>query len=182
MDWKNVVKQAAPMLGSALPLPPPLGLLAGKLIGALVGAKPREDGSFDDASLAEAFARNPEAVLKLKEAELEFQAKMKELDIRSVQDLEALAVQDRKSARERESTVRDKTPQIGFYFTTVGFFGLLTTLIFFTPPAGSRDLLNIMLGALALAWGNQVKYYYGGGKDDDRVNEMLHNSVPGGHT
>jgi hypothetical protein len=35
-----------------------------------------------------------------------------------------------------------------------------------------------MLGALGLAWGNEVKYYYGGAAGDEKVNAMLHNSTP----
>lgn len=44
---------------------------------------------------------------------------------------------------------------------TLGFFGILSFMLVQSPPDGARDVLNIMLGALATAWISIVAYYFG---------------------
>ena len=175
-DLKGYVGKFAPWIAASFG-----GPAAGMGVKALCGAlgldesnvKPEDiDAMFKSGQLTSGH------FLALRTAEQKFQVQMETLQVNSIKDLEALAVEDRKSAREREIAVNDKTPAIGFYVTSIGFFGLLGVLMFHQAPEGSRDLLNIMLGALGLAWGNQVKYYYGGSAGDERVNEMLHNSTP----
>lgn len=177
MNWGDIkpwIAKAAPLVGTALG--GPFGTMAGALVAQALGTKDASPESIKAA--IQAGNLTGDQMVALKQAEQSFALEMAKLDINSVQQLEELEFKDRDSARQREMVVRDRTPSIGFYATSAGFFGLLTILIFHEAPPGSRDLLNIMLGALGLAWGNQVKYYYGGGKDDSAVNEMLHKSTP----
>jgi hypothetical protein len=173
-DWKAIIKTAAPLLGTSLY--GPLGAAAGKLIAVALGGDETKATPDDLAKLVQSIT--PEQLLALKNADQAYAVQLKALDINEVKDLEALAVQDRGSARNMAVQLHDKTPAIGFYFTSAGFFSILLVLAFHAAPGGSRDLLNVMLGALGLAWGNQVKFFYGGGPNDTAISEMLHLSTP----
>jgi hypothetical protein len=175
-DWKATIGAVAPTLAGIFGSP-----VAGMAVGALckaMGLEPSPENAQKIAQQAADGTLSGADWAKIKQAEIELQAQLHKLDLEYNAKSGELEVSDRASARAREIAVRDKTPAIGFYFTTLGFFGLLALLAFHAAPEGSRDLLNIMLGALGLAWGNQVKYYYGGGKDDASVNDMLHRSTP----
>jgi hypothetical protein len=95
--------------------------------------------------------------LAIKKEDDALQAKLADAGIQLAQ----VDAGDRASARAREIAVRDPTPSVGFYMLTVGFFGLLGLLALRDVPAGSRDLLNIMIGILGSAWVGCTTYYYG---------------------
>ena len=57
--------------------------------------------------------------------------------------------------------VKDKTPRIGFYAITAGFFGLVLFLLFRPIPEANKASVYTMLGALGTAWAGCVNYYYG---------------------
>ena len=84
-------------------------------------------------------------------------------------DRDTLAAAERDSARKREMAVRDKIPGILAIGLTVGFFGLLGWLVAHEPPAGSRDILNIMLGSLGTGWVTMLAYYFGSSADTSRM-------------
>jgi hypothetical protein len=77
MDWKSIVKSVAPILGTALG-----GPLAGTAIKVL-GETILGDGEATETQVQEALLKglNPDALVKLKEADQSFATKMKELDI-----------------------------------------------------------------------------------------------------
>jgi hypothetical protein len=55
----------------------------------------------------------------------------------------------------------NRTGTILALLTTVGFFSLLGFFAWREIPAGSRDLINIMLGTLSGGWTAVVSYYFG---------------------
>lgn len=77
MDWKSIVKSVAPILGTALG-----GPLAGTAIKVL-GETILGDSEATETQVQEALLKglNPDALVKLKEADQAFAIKMKELDI-----------------------------------------------------------------------------------------------------
>lgn len=170
LDWKAIVKTAAPFLGTAL-LGGPLGLAAGKLVAVALGSDETKATPDDLAKLVQSVT--PEQLLALKQADQAFQIQLKEIGINEVKDLEALAVQDRSSARDMAVKTGDKTPRILAIGITLGFFGLLTYLLRHEPPAGSRDILNIMLGSLGSAWIGVTSYYFGSSAGSDRKSDLL---------
>jgi len=177
MNWGDVkpwIAKLAPMLGTALG--GPLGLAAGTLVANALGIK---DASPE--SIKEALSNGTltgDQIVALKKAEEDFQLQMAQINITSVKDLEALAVDDRKSAREREEKVGDKTPAIGFYFITLGFFGLLVAMLFHVIPEANKAVLYTMVGSLGAAWLGCVNYYYGTTKGSQDKNDLLYNSAP----
>lgn len=175
-DWKGAIGTLAPTLAGMFGTPV-MGAGVG-LLCKVLGLEPSPENAQAVAEKAAAGQLTGEQLVALRKAESDAKLALEELGLSYNYKTNELEVSDRQSARAREIAVKDKTPAIGFYFCTAGFFGLLGILAFHSVPDTSRDLLNIMLGALGLAWGNQVKYYYGGAAGDDRVNEMLHNSLP----
>lgn len=147
---KKIIATVAPILGTALG--GPLGTAAGVFIANKLGE--------GDPKVAEqaVLSGNPDALLKLKQADDEFQEYMAKVGV----DEETLRVQDRANARAREIAVRDNTPKILAYVITAGFFAILAALIVHgTPKDGGGEALLVMLGSLATAWVGVVTYYYG---------------------
>lgn len=151
--WRNIVGTVAPTLATALG--GPLAGMAAKAVSvALLG---KDAATADELDYAVANA-GPDALVRLKEAEHGFAARMGELDI----DLERLHAQDRASAREREAKTGDSlTPQLLAAAVTVGFFGVLATLLLHGKPLAGGDALLVMLGSLGTAWTSIIAYYYG---------------------
>ena len=163
-DWKKTLGTIAPTIATALG--GPLAGLAVQAIGGIfgLGDSPAEE------ELAQAVkGATPEQYLALKKAEQDFLVRLEELGV----EREKLAAGDRDSARKREMEVKDRTPGLLAVLLTVGFFGLLGWMMVKSPPEGSRDLLNIMLGSLGTAWVGMTTYYYGSSAGSARKDELL---------
>jgi hypothetical protein len=59
----------------------------------------------------------------------------------------------------------------------VGFFVLLGTLVYVTIPASNEKAMDIMLGALEMAFGTVVGYFFGSSKGSSEKTEMLNGST-----
>lgn len=151
-DWKNLLRQVAPAIGAAIG--GPFGAVAGQAVKVALGLG--ADG--DEDALSKALERaTPEQLLALKAAEQRFKLDMQKLGV----DVLKLDAEDRASARQREVLAKDRTPGCLACLVTLGFFGLLSWLMVSEPPTGSKEILNIMLGALGAAWASIVSYYFG---------------------
>ncbi len=145
-DWKSIVKAVAPVLGSAVL--GPLGPLATAAIGAALGI----DAPTEENIAARMSGATPDDMLKLKQADQEFSAKMKQMDV----DVFALEVKDRESARVRDTAI-EASGKINWVrvflstFTTIGIFGL----VYYTIRDDSineyaKGIITLSLGRL---WG-----------------------------
>jgi hypothetical protein len=165
-DWKGLVKNIAPMLGTALA--GPLGGIAGAALGKALGTPDAEDATLSAAIQG----ASPEQLLLIQKADQEFKLQMSELGFKSVTDLEKIAADDRASARDREKIIRDKMPMILGIGITIGFFALVFYMMKFDIPAANKDVLNIMLGSLATAWIGVTTYYFGSSAGSARKTEI----------
>ena len=95
-------------------------------------------------------------------------------EIKANADAERVFMEDRKSAREREIAVKDKTPSTLAYASFVGFFGVLGLLMFIDVPASAHDALMIMLGALGTIVTSVVAYYFGSSSGSAEKSKVLH--------
>ncbi|MEI6473040.1 MAG: hypothetical protein WCO20_10405, partial [Holophagaceae bacterium] len=102
-----------------------------------------------------------------------FALQMQKLGFENLQALEAIQAGDRSNARDREVKLQDWTPKSLAVAITLGFFALLVFLMRREPPAGSRDILNIMLGSLGSAWIGVVSYYFGSSAGSARKTELM---------
>lgn len=163
-DWKSLVGSVAPTIATALG--GPLAGMATKAIsGALLG---KEDGSEKEISEA-LLSGDPDSLLKLKEIEQSFAARMKELDI----DLEKIASDDRKSARQREIDTKDNAPKILAGVIVSGFFLILAVISFVELPDASQAPVNILLGALTAMLTQVGNYYFGSSAGSSNKNKMI---------
>lgn len=148
---KQIVGAVAPTLGTALG--GPFGALAGTFVAKALGTNPG-----DDQAVATAVASgNPDVLVKLKQAELDFRAHMADVGLSE----DKLVFDDKASARAREIAVKDYTPAILAFAVTVGFFGTLGFMLMNGKPAVGGDALLVMLGSLGTAWTAIIGYYYG---------------------
>lgn len=164
MNWKEIVSTVAPGIATALG-----GPLAGVAVRGIAGALLGDEDASEDAVAQAVLAASPEDLRKLKQAELTFAAKMKELEI----DLERLHAGDRASARDRQIKTGDRMPAFIAFAALAGFFGILTAMMFLDIPPASEAPLNVMLGALGslvVAIGN---YYFGSSAGSAAKNRMI---------
>lgn len=172
MDWKKVVGTVAPMIGSALG--GPLGGMAVSVVADALGLSEKTEDAIKQAIAG----ATPEQMIAIKNSEQDFKLKMRELGINEVKDMEALAVQDRDSARKREMAVGDKTTRNLAYAVTLGFFGTLTALMFANVPDGSKEVLYVMVGSLGTAWCGINAYYFGSTRSSANKTELLAKAQP----
>lgn len=165
IDWKSIVGTVAPTIASALG-----GPLAGIAVGALSEAvlgKP--DGTEKEVSTA-ILSATPDVLLKIKEAEIAFAVRMKELDI----DLERLYAGDRDSARQREVKTGDIwTPRIIAGLLLIGWFGLQWFLLTHVIAQEMREIVIRGLGTLDMAIGLMLGYYYGTSSSSAHKNDTI---------
>lgn len=167
MNWKNVIGAVSPWVGAALG--GPLGSAAVTAVADALGLSDKTEGAIKQALLGV----TPEQMLALKNADQAFALKMQEIGFANLKDMESLADGDRDSARKREMAVKDNTPKVLAYGITLGFFGVLAFMMLSTVPAGSRDVLNIMLGSLGTSFAGVIGYYFGSSSGSVAKTELL---------
>lgn len=175
MDWKKIVSAVAPALGTALG--GPLAGLAVSTIGdALVGKPTVADGEI----VAALTAGGPDALARLREADRQFAARMRELDI----DLERLHQADRASARDREARTSDRwTPRILAGVILGGFMGVVGYVIT-GRAAGLTDplvagLVGTLIGYVSAKADQVVSYYFGSSSGSAEKNAILAKGMKG---
>lgn len=161
--WIDVVATVAPTIATALG-----GPLAGLAVGAIGSALGLDAPTQESVANAIAGAK-PEDLYKLKTAELDFKAKMAQLEV----DIERISADDRNSARQREIATRDKLPGFLAVCVTTGFFGVLGFMLLREVPASSKDVLNIMLGSLGTAWIQVMAYYFGSSSGSEKKTAIM---------
>jgi hypothetical protein len=155
MDMQAIVKTVAPWIGTAL-----TGPLGGMAVQAACSALGLGESTADALKQAVSGA-SPEQMLALKQADLEFSARMRELGFAQVKDLEALAVADRKDARAMQVAMRSKIPASLSMMVTGGYFAVLIGMLAGWFHASESQALLLMLGSLSTAWGMVMAFWFG---------------------
>ena len=177
-DWKGTVGSVAPWIAGALG--GPAAGVAVKALCSVTGMEPSLENAQKAAEQAAAGKMTGDQFLALKQAEAQVQVELQAMGFKSVTDLEEIAYKDRDSARNREIAVKDHTPAILAYFITLGFFGLLTSLLFLSIPDANKAIIYTMVGVLGTAWIGATGYYFGTTAGSKSKDLMIYNSTPAG--
>lgn len=164
-DWKSLVKNIAPTLGTALAGP------AGGMAVKFLAQKFLDNPEATEAELARAIeTASPEQMIALKKLDQDFLVQMKELDI----DVYRLEVGDRQNARELFKV--NIWPQVILSTVfVIGYFGILALLIAFREVEFNDrvfGILNTILGVLTAAIPMILQFWFGsstGSKEKDQI-------------
>lgn len=164
----DLLKTIAPLLGTALG--GPLGGAAAAFIADKLGLDSKTVK--DVSEVLNGSKMNPDQVMQIKLAEIEFQKFLKTHDI----DEAKLVLENTKDARDMQKQTRSYFPATLSSLVTVGFFGILTSmLVLETRPS---EPLLIMLGALGAAFGAVVNFWLGSSNGSQRKDTLLAESTP----
>lgn len=162
MSW---LEQVAPTIATALG--GPLAGLAVQAISKAIGVDADETKRLiDDGKLT------ADQIAQVKMAELDLQKQAKSLGL----DFEKLATEDRKSARDMQSTTKSWVPPVLAITITLGFFGILLALMY--GQVQKTDEVMIMLGSLGTAWSGVIGFYFGSSASSQNKDDLLHRSTP----
>lgn len=182
MDWSSVAKAAegiAPALATMLG-----GPLAGGAVTALEGLFGIAPGTATPDTLTAAIAADPNAAMKLKQAEMDFAIKQRD------QDIETLKTQlaDIQSARARQTEHEKATGKSDLnlyalaWLIVGGFFGLTGALLYFSytgkPITDQTGVLFMLVGTLATAFGGVIGYFFGSSASSAAKTELLAKAEP----
>jgi hypothetical protein len=179
MNWEDIKKmigQVAPTLGAAIGaiVPVPGGAAIGGLAGSILK---QIFGTDSPEQLTQVISQDPQAALKLREAELTFQLEMAKIDLEKFKvDLEETKsfLADVQSARTRQTEHEKATGKtdVNLYILAWvlvgGFLGLTSFLIWFAyqgkPIVDQSGVLYMLLGTMSTAFGMVVGYFFGSSK------------------
>lgn len=163
MNW---LAQIAPTIATCL---------GGPLAGLAVTALSKVLGISADSvqSVIDSGKLSADQIAQIKIAELELQKQAQALGL----NFEQLAVDDRKSAREMQSETKSTVPAVLSYGITIGFFGILFSIMLGYASDNNQPLL-IMLGSLGTAWVSVVAFWFGSTNGSQNKDQMLYNSTP----
>jgi hypothetical protein len=162
-SFKKIVEAVAPTLGKALG--GPFGALAGTFIANKLEKTTGDTKAIEDAVMS----GNPDVMVKLKQAENDFKAHIADIGLSE----DKLAFDDTANARAREIAVRDSTPRVLAYGTTIGFFLALLGLNLMPIPAENRATIYSMVGSLGTVWILVMGYYFGSSRGSDDKSKVL---------
>jgi hypothetical protein len=138
MDLKSVLSKVAPWLAAAASGPAGLATMAATTVAKALGA----DGGTPDDLPAAVLSATPEQVAALRQAEQEFQIRMRSLGYSTLHELESLAAADRANARD--AAVKGGTlPWVtGFAMTLVlAALACEMTVLMLGYPTGVADVM-----------------------------------------
>ena len=162
MSW---IEQLAPTIASCLG-----GPLAGMAVEAISKAIGVDSSAVQDT--INSGKLTAEQIASIQQAEIALKAKAQEMNL----DFEQLAVQDRKSARDMQTTTKSFIPPLLALIITLGFFGILVGMM--TGKVTSSDALMLLLGSLGTAWTGVISFYFGSSASSQNKDALLHQSTP----
>lgn len=125
-----------------------------------------------------AIAGKPEALAELKQQEQQFQLQLQQMGFKQIEDLQKLEDDDRANARLRESTVKDRTPEVLAYLS-FGVAAIVTVMVFsgnivtvLKDPA-TAGLAGAIVGYVFNDLKGVYNYYFGANKGTDDQAKVL---------
>jgi xanthine/uracil permease len=168
MDLKEFGQELAkiglPLLGAALPVP------GGAAIGTALAAAIGSTGKPEDVLTR--LTESADAVEKAKQFELTHQETMLKLTTEAALNEYRGEIDDRASARNRETSVKDNTNRI-LAFVVVGSFIALVAGTMLGWAKVDSVLAGTLVGYLSAKCEQVLAYYFGSTKSSERKTELL---------
>ena len=170
MTWKDVGKvvgKVAPVLGTMLGGAP--GAAIGGVVASLLGTENDPD------KVVEALKTNPDALVKLKEYEMQHKEELQKLQLENLR----IYMQDIQNARQRQVEHEKATGKsdINLYVlawvVVLGFYVLLGTLLFVALPQNSNNIVYLLFGTLSTGFGMVLQYFFGSSKGSNEKTKLL---------
>ena len=172
MNFLSIIKTVAPWIGTALG--GPLGGMAVEAACSALGLSEKTESSLKNALSG----ATSEQILALKNADHEFSLRMQELGYDQIKDLEKIAMEDRKDARNLLVQIRSWVPAVLSVLITLGYFGVLGAMLAGVTKDLNQQVLNIMLGSLTTAWASVLAFWFGTTAGSGQKTEMIAKSMP----
>jgi|TARA_B110000902_G_scaffold198371_1_gene225167 hypothetical protein len=162
MDWKEIVKSIAPVIGTALG-GPMMGGTVRYLASTLLG----DDNASEKDVAAYIQNANPDQLLDIKQLDNDFKIKMEKLGV----DVFKLEVADRSSARVEHKHSRMPTVIciLLTFMVSAGAYNLMVTVI----PEDNSDILHMLFGQVLTAWTASIAYWVGTTRSSSDKSKML---------
>lgn len=162
---KKVISAVAPTIATAL---------GGPLAGAATAELVKKFGGDERAAEQALASASPEALVTLKQAEVDFQKFLLQHEI----NLEEIHARDRDSARKRQIEVKDDTPKVLAYAYLSAFMVLVTMQFWIIIDAvamqeGATRILDSLTAIMGTLVGGSKEYYFGSSAGSQRKTEML---------
>lgn len=132
----------------------PLGERAGKFISKILTGK---EGSSQDEINDAISNLSQEKIVELKKADLAYKTKLIEADV----DKRRIEASDVENARKRQIFLHDKMPAVLGGVLLLMFFVILLLFMLYPVQSSAKDILEILLGSLAIWCGQTVNFYFG---------------------
>jgi hypothetical protein len=164
-DWKSIVQTVAPTLATALG-----GPLAGTAVSALAAKLLGKPDAPQEEVAAAVLAASPADLVKLKEAELDYQKSLNDAGIK----LEEIAAADRANARDREIRTGDTwTPRVLAALVVCGWLAVQYFLLRNIVPQEMRELVARILGTLDSALMLVLSFFFGSSASSRQKDETI---------
>jgi len=145
---KNLIGGLAPTIGAALG--GPVGGMAAETIPKVLGCSP------EPKAIEQAIQQaTPEQLAEIKKAEIQFQTRMKELEV----DVFALETKDIQHARQVMG--KDWTPRAIAIMCVIFFGGYIAMVTIQDPAANDDGIVNLVLGYLGGIVSSIISFYFG---------------------
>lgn len=172
-DWKTTLQAVAP--GLATLFGGPMAGAAVKILGDKLLGNPNASQGEIEAALSHGLSG--EQIVKLKEAENTLAVEMAKVD----QASQAAAIDDTKSARQQTVDLAKEASPIAWGAPVVstlivaGYFFCIYRLFIVQSdlPANAFQLLNVMFGALSIAFGQVCNYWLGSSAGSRRSTDTV---------
>lgn len=164
MEW---LKAIAPTIATALG--GPFGGLAYEAISHVLGI------SQDDAKkMLDEGKLTSDQIASVQQAEITLKAKAQELNL----DFDQLAVSDRKSARDMQSTTRSFMPGILAVLVVTAWITIQYFMFTHVIDNSMRELISRILGTLDAALMLVLGFYFGSSSSHEQSTQLLYQSTP----
>ena len=162
MDWKEIVKSVAPVVGTALG-----GPMAGGALKFLATSLLGDENATEQDIETYVTEASPDQLLEIKKLDNDFKYKMEKLGV----DLYKIETEGRGNARSAHK--HSSMPTIICILLTIMVTGGAATLMLTSIPHENTEILHMLFGQVMTAWTASIAYWVGTTRSSGDKSRML---------